>query len=342
VSAGFENLTSKATRKKFASSCKLEATPFPSDTDLRTWLASEFGSNFRLESKSKATRNQRPQWGSSRKAAAARSSDRMSKAAKQHRRHKVAPMFRIDNYAGVGELPPGPSAQVALAAAASASEGPAPTYILPEQAPVARPLEFSPSVMSASRAASHYKLLRSIQAGTTHLAESHTPLHKLLECHSERACLSSSSISSSSASAEGLQVYDFVDLGLGRSAQQTADGQLLAVVPDPTRPFTITLPNAADGLDYVLAHYEPRGVAWGISDKAAVLCEAYASMPLIDRACAPRNAQMAMGGVRVGRVASSKNFGRYSGDHGGSSFCCRRAECFVARRCAMRHAVLFP
>jgi hypothetical protein len=236
------------------------ATPDRSETSLRGWLVSEFGMKYKLETKSKATGSQRPQGGSSSTQAGERHSSKSTAGpAKRHRSPKVARMFSIDNYAGTGVLAPGLSAQSALDAAASAAAGPAPTYILPEQALVARPLQFSP-VMSATRAASHRKLLCSTQDGATHLAETHTPLHKLLECHSECAGLDLSSSSSSGARAGGLQVYDLVDLGLGRSAQHAADGQRLAVVPDSSRPFTITLHNTADGLDYVLARAQGCGL----------------------------------------------------------------------------------
>jgi hypothetical protein len=89
----------------------------------------------------------------------------------------------------------------------------------------------------------------------------------------------------------------------------------------PTPPARSQSPCTTLLMAWIMSWHEPRGVAWGINDKAAALCEAYASMPRITRACAPRNEQMAMGGMRVGRVATPDNFGRYSGDHGGSSAC---------------------
>jgi hypothetical protein len=47
----------------------------------------------------------------------------------------------------------------------------------------------------------------------------------------------------------------------------------LAIVPDNTRPFTLTIHNAADGREYVVAHYEPNALSWNSSQKAALLCE---------------------------------------------------------------------
>lgn len=55
-------------------------------------------------------------------------------------------------------------------------------------------------------------------------------------------------------------------------------------MPDPTRLFTLTMRNAADGADYVVAHYEPGALSWGSSQKASLLCEVRREGQHTDRA----------------------------------------------------------
>jgi hypothetical protein len=49
--------------------------------------------------------------------------------------------------------------------------------------------------------------------------------------------------------------------------------QVLAVVPDCNRPFTITMHNPTDGLDYVVAHYEPHALQHAtLSSSSSSMC----------------------------------------------------------------------
>jgi hypothetical protein len=82
------------------------------------------------------------------------------------------------------------------------------------------------------------------------------------------------------AAAAGLQVYRLENLQQRAEAAEqviAAGGQLqqhqLAVVPDASRPFTITMRSGLDGLDYVVAHYEPAALQHGSSKLVALLCE---------------------------------------------------------------------
>ncbi|WIA37448.1 hypothetical protein OEZ86_014370 [Tetradesmus obliquus] len=115
---------------------------------------------------------------------------------------------------------------------------------------------------------------------------------------------------------------------LAESAEQTlaAGGQLQpqqhAVVPDASRPFTITLRSGADGREYVVAHYEPQALAHDSSKMAALLCEIFHSRHgshHMRRTSAPQQQRMVMAGMRLPRRFSSKQalrFGRYVGDTG--------------------------
>jgi hypothetical protein len=168
------------------------------------------------------------------------------------------------------------------------------------------------------------KLLQDIASGRLNLAETHTPLANLLQCHPEVSRADSCSSSSSTKAAKlaaasqlpaGLQLYDMLEL------EQQQDGS--ASVPDASQPFTLTLRNPADGQDYVVAHYEPHALAWRSASKAALLCEVYGSNSLMSRSSAPRQELMAMGGLRLPRGKAQK-VGRYAGDTGETVYLCSR------------------
>ena len=94
----------------------------------------------------------------------------------------------------------------------------------------------------------------------------------------------------------------------------------LAVVPDATQPFTITQHNPADGQDYVVAHYEPRALAFDTTDRAALLCEVFhgrGAKHRVSRTSAQQDV-MVLAGMRVPRsfVGPHAHYGRYAGDEG--------------------------
>jgi hypothetical protein len=82
------------------------------------------------------------------------------------------------------------------------------------------------------------------------------------------------------AAAAGLQVYWLEELEARAAAAEAvlAAGQQLqphhmAVVPDASRPFTLTMTSGRDGVAYVVAHYEPNALQHSSSKLAALLCE---------------------------------------------------------------------
>jgi hypothetical protein len=120
------------------------------------------------------------------------------------------------------------------------------------------------------------------------------------------------------------QVYRLEDLQhLAQAAasgpiaeQQLSSRQPLAVVPDPSRPFTITVRNGKDGKEYVVAHYEPDALKYGANEKAAMLCQIYHGRQRgkrMGRISAPDQEKMVMAGMRIDRLGV---FSRYAGDEG--------------------------
>jgi hypothetical protein len=134
-------------------------------------------------------------------------------------------------------------------------------------------------------------ILRDIESGEDDLFNTHIPLQMLLDCtaaadssavriSSSRTSSSSSSSSSScstrtnaaalaAAAAAGHQVYDLQWL----QDRAAANPGAAAVVPDAHQPFTITMQNPADGLDYVVAHYEPKALGVDKAKNAALLAQ---------------------------------------------------------------------
>jgi hypothetical protein len=120
------------------------------------------------------------------------------------------------------------------------------------------------------------------------------------------------------------QVYRLEDLqqhaqavasGLA-AGQQLNSQEIQAVVPDSTRPFTITMRNGKDGEEYVVAHYEPDALKYGAREKAAMLCQIYQGRHRghrMSRISAPDNEKMVMAGMRINRLGL---FSRYTGDEG--------------------------
>jgi hypothetical protein len=81
------------------------------------------------------------------------------------------------------------------------------------------------------------------------------------------------------AAALGLQIFRLEQLQQHAEAaeQVKAAGRKLqphqmAVVPDATRPFTLTMQSGFDGVEYVVAHYEPAALQHSASKLAALLC----------------------------------------------------------------------
>jgi hypothetical protein len=121
------------------------------------------------------------------------------------------------------------------------------------------------------------------------------------------------------------QVYSLEDLqrlaqaaGSGPIAgQQLSNRQPLAVVPNPSRPFTITMRNGKDGKEYIVAHYEPDALMkYGANEKAAMLCQVYHGRQRgkrTGRISAPDQEKMVMAGMRIDRFGV---FSRYAGDEG--------------------------
>jgi hypothetical protein len=145
-------------------------------------------------------------------------------------------------------------------------------------------------------------ILRDIESGEDDLSNTHIPLQRLLDCTAATAAAaaadssaghisssrtsssrtSSSRTSSSSsgntsistaalaaAAAAGQQVYDLQWL----QDRATANPNAAAVVPDAHQPFTLTMRNPADGLDYVVAHYEPKALGVDKANSAALLAQ---------------------------------------------------------------------
>lgn len=146
----------------------------------------------------------------------------------------------------------------------------------------------------------------------------------------EAAALEAAAAAAAVSTADLAQVYRIEDLEAVAEAAETARraGQQPAsipeaVVPDSTRPFTITMRNPKDGLDYVVAHYEPGPLAYESGEKAALLCEIFQSrigQNGIQRGSAPANERMVMAGMRMPRgqgLSGCNRFGRYVGDEGG-------------------------
>jgi hypothetical protein len=57
------------------------------------------------------------------------------------------------------------------------------------------------------------------------------------------------------------------------AAGQQLQPHHMAVVPDASRPFTLTMTSGRDGVAYVVAHYEPDALQHSSSKLAALLCE---------------------------------------------------------------------
>lgn len=229
---------------------------------------------------------------------------------------------RIASYTGQGTFPLGPNAEAALQLAASAAAGPEAVYAWPQDAPGVRSGHLHVSDNLVKRRG---KLLSGIQQGIIDLSPTHTPLHLVVPgASSARSSSSSSTLlqlgAAPSEPAAGPQVYDLQELQ--QRADDAGPGVVPAIVPDATQAFTLTLRNAADGRDYVVAHYEPDALAWGRDKKAAVLCEIYHSGSPMSRTSAPSNEKMVMAGMHVARDG---DFGRYKGDRGeratGCSWC---------------------
>jgi hypothetical protein len=113
------------------------------------------------------------------------------------------------------------------------------------------------------------------------------------------------------------------------AAAAGAAAQGLAVVPDATRPFTITMRNPKDGLDYVVAHYEPRALQHAVahsgssssSGPVVQLCELFNMRKKdlrMQRVSAAENQLMALAGSRIPRRGGgwSAHYGRYHDDVG--------------------------
>jgi hypothetical protein len=114
-------------------------------------------------------------------------------------------------------------------------------------------------------------------------------------------------------------------------AAAAAAGQVLAVVPDANRPFTITMLNPKDGLDYVVAHYEPHALQHSTllsssnsnvtGSPAVQLCELFNSRKKelrMQRVSAEESELMAMAGTRIPQKGGggSSHFSRYHDDVG--------------------------
>jgi hypothetical protein len=85
---------------------------------------------------------------------------------------------------------------------------------------------------------------------------------------------------SAAAAAAGLQVFRLEELERHAQAAEAAlaagqqlQPQHMAVVPDASRPFTLTMTSGHDGVEYVVAHYEPAALQHSSSKLAALLCE---------------------------------------------------------------------
>jgi hypothetical protein len=129
-------------------------------------------------------------------------------------------------------------------------------------------------------------------------------------------------------------MYATVILNFSHAAGAAAAAdQALAVVPDANRPFTITMHNPKDGLDYVVAHYEPQALqhctlsssssnnSSSSTTPAANLCEIFNSRKKalrMQRVSAEDKQLMGMAGTRIPAKGggASAHFGRYHDDVG--------------------------
>lgn len=348
-------MTSKHTAKKFATSCRAVSAPLDGrhgTISLKTFLQRTYGRGTGFKPKSLKTGeyavmpamvavSQVLQLGPT----AAAASDVMDKphsmawrAASAYPPGSPRPSrsgssgsthHRI--YTGRGVLPPGKVQSIALEAAASAAAGPAPVYIWPTQVPAVLTQERmydrnkpQPASRTPAWVARRSNLLGDIATGKYNMYETHVRLQELYPELAPSVDSSSSRYTNKWAAAEQLQVYDMTwlerpagaDVASG-AAPAGLSAQELAVVPDATKPFTITQYNPADGQDYIVAHYEPHALAARSSRNAALLCAMFhsSSKKMTRQSAGEKDEGMVMAGMRIPR-SGANHYARYAGDEG--------------------------
>lgn len=208
-----------------------------------------------------------------------------------------------------------PFATAALASPAAPGAAWSPAYILPgPPSPGPTKLNMDPVVV-----AQQSNLVKAIAKGTTDMAYTHIPISALLAAAADGE-------EEDQAVQPQPQVYQIEQLQqqAKEAAAAVAAGAAghIPVVPDPTRPFTITMTNVQDGLmNYVVAHYEPTALQQGHHTLAGLLSSIYNSRHKsvkLARVSAPRSERMVMAGLRVPRFGGghSCRYGRYVGDEG--------------------------
>jgi hypothetical protein len=350
----FENMTTKASSKRFRSTIKVLLAAMMGDTwqgkevSLATWLRYTFGDDtIRAKSLGADTFTWKYHPKKAQQESSSSSSGRVQRLNSRSAR-------RLDSYVGQGCLPPGPHAAAALqvadtAAAAAAAAGQVPCmYVWPQEAPAVRSGLLQPPHMSAIRVNMRHNLLQDIASGAMDLAQTHVPLSALLahthasnSSSNEHISTTGGGSSSSDSLPAGRQVYDLHELQQRAGKTHPDVSPVQAVVPDSTQPFTITMRNTADGQDYVVAHYEPHALTWRSAQKAALLCEVYHSNVQITRSSAPRVETMAMAGMRLPR-GSSGQLGRYVGDEGGTPLHCVHLDTRLMAQGAYCACTQFP
>jgi len=243
-----------------------------------------------------------------------------------------SPHHRI--YTGWGVLLPGKAQSSALEAAASAAAGPAPVYIWPTQVPAVLTQErmydrnkSQPASRTPAWVSRRSTLLHDIAIGTDNMSDTHVRLQELypeLAASTDSSSSSSSSYTNKWAAAEQLQVYDMTWLERRAGAEDYSGAAPAglsapepAVVPDATKPFTITLNNPTDGQDYIVAHYEPHALAARSSRNAALLCAMFhsSSKKMTRQSAGEKDEGMVMAGMRIPR-SGANHYARYAGDEG--------------------------
>ena len=244
---------------------------------------------------------------------------------------------RVRRYGIDGLQPGGVAAEAvkAMTAAAGTTEA-SPVYRWPQAAPASIPTMLHMDELTVVR---RERILTYVDQGVEDLAGTHVPLSALVP--GDATLSAAGTTAESSAASDPLsavvhevlqgqgveqqhQVYRLEDLeeqATAGAAAAVADSQhqtsrKFAVVPDSTRPFTVTMRNGKDGKDYVVAHYEPQALRHGRFDQAALLSQIFHQRHKVDRmsrTSAPDSERMVMAGMRIDRLG---RFSRYAGDEG--------------------------
>lgn len=152
---------------------------------------------------------------------------------------------------------------MAAIAAAAVTSGRSPVYKYPGP-PLLQSTELHMAENDIHR---HNNLLRDIKAGEVDLSKTHIPVTDLFPGFMTVSAAPPPAAGEQHEDDTPNQVYRIEELQQRADAVVVAQQQGLAVdnsvrpvVPDSSRPFTLTMTNAKDGQQYVVAHYEPEAL----------------------------------------------------------------------------------